>query len=501
MRLVGLSTKSFWVDELNALSVSQTFERIMSECRGGHTPPLRYFIVWALQQLPSPEFSVRLPAVIFGTLTIALMLWIGELVRDRRTGVLAAVLLLLSPWHLDNSQDARYYAMILFLALAGVGLAIRIIERPQPLWRWAALSVICVLNLYISYVAIFPVVAIIGYPAWSAWRSWRLPEKREQATILLRGAALAALVGFLVLSPWLSEMAGLFGRYVSDGSNVASVSNLPANAASSPSRHPMAWRTPLDWAYADDFLAKLGLQQPALKWALLAFFGIGLVDLSRRNRSMVVLAALWFIFPWAVILATGMRYFCPPRYLIHYLGLYLLLAAVGILAVWERLGSVTLSSSASVLSTRARRSAFYSLTAAIALAAFLTYVREDVRYFKTPKQDWRLVVRFLDENTAPSDAVLAGGYWTPLGLLYYGSELSQPINLIPRCTTARRIQRELALSPRAWYVTWGPLPGDVAALLARRFELVREFPGMHGTIQVYRSKPKVGTPSVSEDKG
>jgi hypothetical protein len=174
--------------------------------------------------------------------------------------------------------------------------------------------------------------------------------------------------------------------------------------------------------------------------------------------------------------------------LIHYLGLYLLLAAVGIVTLWDRVKAAVVSTSVSTPSRGIRRAAFFGVAAAIALAALLAYAREDIRYFRTQKQDWRSAVHFLDQNSASSDAILAGGFWTPLGLLYYGSELSRPLNLVGSCVTAPRIEYQLALNPRAWYVTWGPLPPDVSAVLARRFDFREAFPGTQGIIFIYRSK-------------
>ena len=122
MRLVDLGEKSLWVDEIRSLYIARNVPRLLGFCRTGHEPPGRYLAVWALKQLPHVDFSVRIPAALFGTLSLALVLWIGRMLWDRRTGLVAAVLLMLSPWHLHHSQDARYYAVMLFLSLAALGL-------------------------------------------------------------------------------------------------------------------------------------------------------------------------------------------------------------------------------------------------------------------------------------------------------------------------------------------------------------------------------------------
>jgi hypothetical protein len=124
------------------------------------------------------------------------------------------------------------------------------------------------------------------------------------------------------------------------------------------------------------------------------------------------------------------------------------------------------------------------------VVALTAYGREDLRYFRSEKQDWKSAAAFLDQNVGSSDAVLAGGFWTPLGLMYYGSRLTKPINLVQGSVTAERIAREMAIYDRVWYVTWGPIPGDVAHLLSRNFEKAREMPGLNGNILIYRSKPR-----------
>lgn len=490
MRFVGLGDKSFWVDEIHSVCVSQSLDQLMLYCRGGHTPPLRYMALWALQQMPNPEFGVRLPAAIFGTLSIALMLHLGTLLRDRRTGILAALLLLLSPWHLNHSQDARYYAVVLFLALAALILAVQITRQPQALWRWVALSAVCALNLYVSYVAVFSVTAVGGYLAWRLWPVWRQSQNRESRKVLARGLVAATVTGVIVLLPWLSEMMGVFGRYIGDASPPAVLASASAQTSITPIQPPVAFKTQYDWAYADDFLAKLSLEQPLIKWGMLAFAILGMAFLTARHRAFSVLAFLWFVAPWALVFVTDIRSFCPPRYLIHFLGLYLVLTAVGIVGAWDQIKGRLVRSVPPHVGGRAVRAVLAGTLSAVALIAFLLFAREDLRYFQSAKQDWKSVVQFIDENSHPCETVLAGGLWTPLGLYYYENELSKPLNLIAPCTSPQRISNELTVSPSAWYVTWGPISNDVAALLAERFEIIREFPGIQGDILVYHTKGK-----------
>ncbi|KPL12187.1 hypothetical protein AMJ85_01710 [candidate division BRC1 bacterium SM23_51] len=522
MRLYALGEKALWVDEINSVQHAKTVEVLMDHCRTGHEPPLRYLLVWALQRAPNPDFAVRLPAAVLGTLSILLMLWVGERLWNWRAGVVAAVLLLLSPWHLNHSQDARYYAVMLFLALAAVGLAVRIVEQPRPLWRWVVLAIVCALDLYISYVALFAVAPVAGYLMWSGLWSWLGLREREQAKAFLRGAAVGAVVGFLCLAPWLPVMFGLFEKYTEPppppqvaadtASQPAESNTVQAGSAESlqPAPPPPArqrilgFQTRYDRELVNEFLRKLGpdprvvtskplqLLVLAVTWSLLGFFVLGLAFATFHDHRITILTVLWFVFPWVVIFNTGIRYFCPPRYLIHYLGLYLPLAAVGIVVVWSWLERLIVSETAPTRGGRMRRSAFYVVTAAIAFAAVLAYGSNHAYYYRYPKQDWKAAVRFLEQNADLTEAVLAGGFWSDLALLYYGSEISKPLNLVIHVTMAYQIEYEMAIHRRVWYVTWGPMFPEVADLLARRFDPPQRFKGTQGDVFVYRSKADEG---------
>lgn len=66
------------------------------------------------------EFWLRYPSAVFGVLTVPLMYQLGVTLGNRKTGVVAAALLALSPFHIFHSQEVRFYpffilATVLFL--------------------------------------------------------------------------------------------------------------------------------------------------------------------------------------------------------------------------------------------------------------------------------------------------------------------------------------------------------------------------------------------------
>jgi len=476
LRLWGVGAKSLWVDEINAVMMSETFEQLMRNSIAGHEPPVRLMIVWLLQKGPPVDLLVRLPAAIFGTLTIVLMLRIGRRLWDWPTGLAAAGLLLLSPWHVLHSQDARYYAMILFLALAALELALRIVERPRPLAPWLALGIVCALNLYISYVASLAILPLAAWLLWHMAKAWRRPDEEAQLRWYLRGGALATAVILVAFLPWLQVLARVARQYT----------GLEAPVVARPQR--LVWETPYNWPYWMSYVATLGVQHWLVKWALAAFVAIGLVRSWFHARSIFLLAIFWFVLPWAIILTTGVRYFTPPRYLIHYLGLYLLLAGAGAVWTWDLLAG-RVRAIGGAFARRAARTLLYGAAGLLGAVVFLAFAREVILYHRIGKQDWKGVVRYLDRHVDPTrEVVLAGGSWTERGLRYYWRDMQQPPLLIERRVHPSEILYELQVRPNVWYVTWGPMLPETAQLLAQRFELVERFPGFEGEVWVLRTR-------------
>jgi len=60
------------------------------------------------------EVALRIPSLITGMLTIALLAWMGIEMGRPLVGVAAAYLMAVSPWHIHYATDAKGYAMMMF---------------------------------------------------------------------------------------------------------------------------------------------------------------------------------------------------------------------------------------------------------------------------------------------------------------------------------------------------------------------------------------------------
>ncbi len=98
--------------------------------------PLWYVLMLPYAQLFGASlFVIRLQAVIFGVLSIALMYILGTRVKDRLTGLLAAAFLAFNGHHLFWSQTARFYAMACLLALLSTWLLLQSVKTSTKS-RW-----------------------------------------------------------------------------------------------------------------------------------------------------------------------------------------------------------------------------------------------------------------------------------------------------------------------------------------------------------------------------
>ena len=153
MRLIKLSTESLWLDEVASLSTAQfSLPDLFAYVTNYDTHPPLYALLqhfW-ISLFGTSEWWVRLPSVLFGVGTIALMYSIGKKLFDTQTGLLAAALLSLSSYHIAYSQEARMYAMLAFFSLASMQ-ALWNLQRENNLF-WSSIYVISTLGALFSQI-------------------------------------------------------------------------------------------------------------------------------------------------------------------------------------------------------------------------------------------------------------------------------------------------------------------------------------------------------------
>jgi len=168
LRLINLN-QSLWLDEaVQALTSKGTFLNLFQELRGDFHPPLYHMFMWAwVHLLGNSEIILRLPSVIFGTMTIYIVYLIascGLRITNYelriancklRIAEIVALLMATAPFHIYYSQEARPYALVTLLVCCSM-----LFLMQKKWWKYLFFTV---LALYSSYFVFFIILAQFIY--------------------------------------------------------------------------------------------------------------------------------------------------------------------------------------------------------------------------------------------------------------------------------------------------------------------------------------------------
>jgi len=170
----------------------------------------------SIAMLGESEFAARLPALITGLLGIAMLFNFGRRFLGVSAGVIAALLLAVSAFHIDHSSEARGYAnLALFSILSSYYFLTGL--KAHEMKSWAFYIIFTVLGLYshVFMVAVLlsqffsSVLLVIG----EKWDLWKNGGNYSQA---LRGYLTALVVtgvaAVLMYSPVLSAFFTNMGK-------------------------------------------------------------------------------------------------------------------------------------------------------------------------------------------------------------------------------------------------------------------------------------------------
>jgi 4-amino-4-deoxy-L-arabinose transferase-like glycosyltransferase len=322
LRLYRLGDRGFWYDEIVTADYARlgTPGDVVDLVRywGDHAP-LAYLITWALRGLGGSEWAVRLHYALAGTLAVFAMYLLGRALLGKSGGLLAALFMAISPFAVYYGQEARPYTYMLLFSCLQALAAYRAAERSRPL-DWLLLALWTVLNLYTHYVALAVTAVCIAYIAVSlavdTWRAVRAaaPERKgawRRVGSVMAGAGASAGLAALGYLTWLDAARAFFERRdVGFG------------------RYPPAPVTLTDLGRMLDSLGLTGLVLAAVVLGLAGAVALVWRGPRRPGVFLVLWAALPFAYMWWRLGPTIVL--LPPRYVMFWFPLVVLLAALGV---------------------------------------------------------------------------------------------------------------------------------------------------------------------------
>ena len=176
LRIFDLSSKSLWTDELLSIWHAKdivSLKAFFSPMWGNAHPPL-YFLLLKFWSIGGEgEFYLRLLSVIFGALVIYATYLLGTQFFNRKTCLIAAFLVAISPLHVLYDREVRMYSLFTLLTIISLYFFIRALREGKTIF-WIGYTVFTVLTIYTHYHAfliillewIFFIVRFKYYKHW-----------------------------------------------------------------------------------------------------------------------------------------------------------------------------------------------------------------------------------------------------------------------------------------------------------------------------------------------
>ena len=261
--------------------------------------------------LGGDEWVIRLPAFIFGSLSILLAYTLARSIFSRAAGVVASAMVATSSTLVEFSTNARGYTLICFLCLALIYFAMRLLDRDRTA-DWVILAVIGALGCYTVPIFLYPLGGT------SIWILVQIVMRHREKWPLLR-IPISKYVGFVGLTGLLTAILylpilhtnGLQALYAN-----RYVSPLPFDTFRS-EMLPSLWETLENWirdcpaivlALACIGICGLILRGTVASWGYVRLVGCiclfsGVVVIAQR---VVPFPRVWlFLLPLIIVAVSG----------------------------------------------------------------------------------------------------------------------------------------------------------------------------------------------------
>lgn len=168
IRLIGLE-KGIWLDEYTSLSVIFS-ENFVEALRVYDHPPLYFVLLKAWSQMGNDEWFLRLPSVVFGIGTVAIVImWTKQ--YSALAGALSGLCCATMPIMLRYSQEIRGYSLLLLTTSLCFFFASRLVAEPRKVSGYlgltlsltAAIATHLVGILLVTTVCLFILITLVDY--------------------------------------------------------------------------------------------------------------------------------------------------------------------------------------------------------------------------------------------------------------------------------------------------------------------------------------------------
>lgn len=410
LRFYQLGFQSLWLDEAASVAFASgdlgyIFRFTFSK---EPNPPLYYVLLhyWLLF-FGTAEAAVRSLSAAAGTASLVALYAVGRQLFNPVTGLLAAAVMAVSPFHFWLSQETRAFALLSLFSLLTLYALLRALASEVRGW-WLAYSVLALATIYLH---------LFGFLVLGAFVLMAPLVRRPERAWLLK-LALATAVPVLLYLPWLFSLLNQFGE-PQWRTRLGVTEILRQTARTLPMGEELVWE------YAG---------RGWVVWLALAALPVPLLAVRPRPVARLLALGVWQAAPLvASYLISFVSPIYAPRYLIVIAPAFYLAIAVGLARLTERIWPVA-----------PLALALLALTAAPVFAA---------AYSVPLKEDYRGAARYLREHTVPGDAIVIMAGYLEYAFLYYGVDGETPLGDVTGSAQVPPALAPLAdRHPRLWFV-------------------------------------------------
>ncbi len=136
LRLPWLGHSSLWLDEMWSIGTARLPWRALIRVmlHQDSNASLYYALLHGWLRLGAEEGTARLLSVLAGVATVPALYALGKRLAGPRAGLAAALLLAVNGYHLQFSQEARAYTLLVLLATLSTLFLVRAVEEPRGPW-------------------------------------------------------------------------------------------------------------------------------------------------------------------------------------------------------------------------------------------------------------------------------------------------------------------------------------------------------------------------------
>jgi len=386
LRLNHLDFESLFMDELQQTYLySNSYYSMIEAAARQQQPPLDYWIGKLFLLFGNTDFTVRLPAALFGVASVWLLYRIIGRETQPSIAFAAAVTMAILPYHIYFSQYARPYAIAIFFFLALLH-CLQIIANSAEM-RWSRYIVLFVVSFCFLMSRTLAPLAVMGAIILMVVVATTLKYTRYSDKVPLTTRRLMAVLGAIMLAlvaytPFLLNITQVSGRYLKAKSSML---DTIANGFANFSLVPM-WQSYIT-------------QTEPLGWILLPLLIAAYWQAVVTNKLFLRFAAI--LLPVVIVInlfvfQAKVNYTFRPPYAIYLLPMILLFAAIGLRGILEKVP----------------HSKQFAARVSVALLAVLVtgFTLHSTLQFKALRKvsDWRALAHYFQTPQADQQVLIFG---------------------------------------------------------------------------------------------